>query len=508
MRILLLFFSCLTFFGGGLPAHADSTDPFSWFVEVKTSPISSGKSVPIEVHFEIPPHHHLYQDKTQVEVLSDEWRLGSVEKDLGLEKPDPWTGKPERIYEIAATLRATLVPTHTLVSGRHDIRLAISYQGCSSTLCFRLNRKETSVTVDVTGSGEVSPSRLPFEKGFWMVLLVCFLGGIASAFTPCVLPVIPITLAFVGVRKEDLSGLKNLWLSSTLVLSMSLAYALLGLGAASLGKGLGFLYQSPYFLLIGSALFVAFALSLFGLFEIQLPLFLRNRLSRWGGQGTLGAILSGITVGALAAPCVGPLVGALLLYVGETRDLAKGFLFLFVYGLGMGIVFLLFGLFYRRLSSHAHGGVYLVWIKRLLGVLLLIPAFYYGSVAFKQLRPAAPVHSVFWKQDVPAAFEEARRSDQPLFVDFFASWCLPCLEMEKNTFSDASVRAFLEKNFIPLRVDCTEETPVCNQLVEKYSVVGWPTFLILDPQGNSLDRMVGESLGPDQLIQRLSPYAH
>jgi thiol:disulfide interchange protein DsbD len=236
---------------------------------------------------------------------------------------------------------------------------------------------------------------------------------------------------------------------------------------------------------------------------------MRNFLAKLGGSGVVGSLLSGVTVGFLAAPCVGPVIASLLLYVAKERDIVHGFFLLLTYGLGMGSLFLVVGTFYHRLASKVHGGPFTVWIKRVFAVLLLVPAFYYGSIVYAQLAGKGgstarqPTHNTFWIRSVEEGFRQAKATGKPIFMDFFASWCLPCVEMENGTFSEPGFQKFLSEKFVPLQVDCTEETPDCKAMVERYGVVGWPTFLILTPEGQVVRSLIGQSLTASELQEIL-----
>lgn len=499
---------------------AQGVDPFQYSVDLSARRIAPGGETGLEVTLLIPPDHHLYADKTNLTLVEgDGFELSPVQKSPSLTKKDPITGNDENIFEETATLKAMLKAKPGTPEGVRMIKLELTYQGCSDKLCFRTMRKELALPVTIRPAGDSSQNSLlaslrgdPLSalksRGLFFALLVMFLAGLGSAFTPCVLPIIPITLAFIGVRKQETGLFKNFVLSLFLALSMSLTYAAMGVVAALLGKSLGFLFQSPYFLLFGVALFVTFSLSLFGLFEIQVPLVMRNFMAKLGGSGVVGSILAGFTVGFLAAPCVGPIIGSILLYVAKERDAVHGFTLLFAYGLGMGSLFLVIGTFYQRLSSKVHGGPFTVWIKRIFALVLLVPAFYYGWVAYTQLTGEKPAiketHNAFWIRSVDAGFRKAQETGKPIFMDFFASWCLPCVEMEKGTFSEPGLQKFLMEKFVPIKIDCTQETPDCKAMVERYGVVGWPTFLILTPQGEVKTTIIGESLSPMELEKRLN----
>lgn len=511
--LILLFFSSFLVLG----VQAQSTDPFQWFFDGETRQIKSGESIPLEITFSIPPKHILYKNKMElilVQDQGDEFELSPLEMPAALHQKDPITGADEDVFVGDITLRATLKPKRILPDGEKLLKLQLSYQGCSEKLCFRLIREElllpiqmgTSISAPQEGSF-FSLSNASFKnKSLIVLLIITFLAGLASDLTPCVLPIIPITLAFIGIKKSETHHWKNFLHTFILVLSMAASYAFLGLLAAFLGKSFGFLFQSIYFLIFSVLLYLAFALSMFGLYEMQLPLSLRNTMAKMGGEGILGAIFSGITIGFLAAPCVGPLIATLLLYVAQERNLARGFLLLFAYGLGMGSLFLVVGTFYHRLAPKIHGGVFTNWIKKTFGVLLLLPVFYYGSIVVQHFyKPPSNLSTEdFWMTHDEEGFQKAVTENKPIFMDFFATWCVPCLEMEKTTFSQPEIQNFLKENFIPIKINCTEETPQCKRLVDKYGIIGWPTMLVLNPQGEVIEKIVGETLPPEMFKERLS----
>jgi thioredoxin:protein disulfide reductase len=509
-----------------LPAvlWAQVTDPFQYTVDLSSRRLAPGDGTPIEVTFLIPPSHYLYKDKTRLTLeegaANEGFELGAVQTSPSITKKDPFTGADEEIFVETAVLKTVLKAKPGAREGDRSVKLGLEYQGCSDKLCFRLMHKELILPVTLGVPSAAGPSggssesvwRDPLavfrKEGLLIALLVSFLGGLGSAFTPCVLPIIPITLAFIGVRKQGTSLGRNFLLSLVLVLSMSLTYAVMGVAASLFGKSLGFLFQNPIFLSFGVLLYLTFSLSLFGLFEIQVPMGMRNFMAKLGGAGVIGSVLSGFTVGFLAAPCVGPLIASLLLYVAKERDAAHGFLLLFAYGLGMGSLFLVVGTFYHRLASKVHGGPFTVWIERTFAVLLLIPAFYYGSIVYAQLRGHTPpgqedVHNAFWIRSSDEAFRRALALGRPIFMDFFASWCLPCVEMEKGTFSDKGLQKYMTENFVAVKIDCTEETPDCKAMSARYGVVGWPTFLILTPQGDVKASIIGQKLSAMELQERL-----
>lgn len=490
----LFFFST----GHGLGGHGPE-DPFLWKYDAP-SEVKPGGEFSVEITFGIPPGHFLYRDKTKLELTSGEGiSLEAVETSPSTRKRDPFFGKLMDVYEGGATLRARFQVAPTLAAGEREVGLLLSYQGCSESLCYREMRRPIPIRLTVAASAP-APTRT-----FWWYLLLAFGGGILTDLTPCVLPIIPVTLAFIGVRREK--KLHNIGLTLVLIMAMAFTYAALGVAGASLGKSVGFLFQGFVFSSLVALLYLVFALALFGWIPFQAPLWVRNRLARWGGQGVTGSALAGVTVGFLAAPCVGPVLASLLLYVTATGSLVKGFFLLFSFGLGMGSLFLVIGSFYHLLVGKRWGGGFTLWAKRVLAILLLLPAGYYSLVAYRQLRISQafkPQPAGYWLTDPAAAFTKAEAEKKPVFVDFSASWCLPCLEMERRTFNQPEVEKFLSENFVSLKVDCTVETPVCREMIRRYQVVGWPTYLVLDAQGKVQAAVVGKIFGPEEFISFLT----
>lgn len=498
---------------------AQEKDPFAWSYDGSSRAIHAGETFTVEVDFDIPPRHYLYQEKMTLDLEPQAgFSVLPLKLSASIHKADPFTGKEEDIFVDSADLTATVQSDPLMPPGDYLLKLILGYQGCSGQLCYRLMQREVllpvQVVAGVVGSqgqqGKASLTQGSLEgiagRGWLMGIAISFLAGVATDFTPCVLPIVPITLAFIGVRREGKKR-RNFILAFLFILSMALTYAFLGLGVASLGKTLGFLFQNPYFLLFTILLYVGFSLSLFGLFEIQMPLSLRNSMAKMGGGGAVGAAIAGTTTGFLAAPCVGPLIGSLLLYVAQSHDLWRGFVFLFAFGLGMGSLFLVVGTFYQIFATKVHGGNFTLWIKRVLAILLLVPAAYYAAVLYREFHASgkkveAP-SSGFWVEDSERGFAQAVQEHKKVLIDFYASWCLPCMEMERKTFSRSDVQQEVLAHFVPIRIDCTGETPQCRALVEKYQVIGWPTLVVTDNQGKVIDKVIGRNFSPTELTDYL-----
>ncbi len=516
-------FLIASLFWGALAQAQNFKDPFQFSWEESERTVGRGGKVVVDILFDIPPGHYLYQDKTELTLeKGDGVSLKKVKYPKAVRKLDVFSGKELAIFEGTALASVILRIDKNAPLGEQDLELGFTYQGCSPKICFRQMKRQIPITLQVVGAvSDAQPShglqdRLAqsLQARGWLAYLLAFIGGVLTDFTPCVIPLIPLTLAVIGIRREKKHG-RNFALTAVLVLAMAATYALLGLGAALLGFQLGFLFQNPWFLLFGAVLFVVFALGMFGAYELQLPLWLRNRMAKVGGQGYGGAAIAGVTMGLLAAPCVGPVIAALLVWVAQTRDALHGFGLLFSFGLGMGSLILVIGTFYGSLAGRLHGGVASLWVKQLMGVLLLVPAFYYGWIAYKGLQTPVdkpPVHDAVemtWVHDYDQAIQKAKETKKPILIDFYADWCLPCLEWEQETFSDPEVKALLEEKFVPLKIDCTQNTPTCKAAVDRFKVIGWPTILVTDSRGKELRkaRLVGEVLEPHEFIPYLKRFS-
>jgi thiol:disulfide interchange protein DsbD len=217
---------------------------------------------------------------------------------------------------------------------------------------------------------------------FFVGALVVFLGGLLTALTPCVYPLVPITVSVFGARGATSRG-RALLLTSAYVVGMGLVFSALGVAAARTGAAFGAVLGKPAVVLALAAVLLLLAASMFGAFELTLPSGLVQRLSSVGGAGVAGALLMGSVAGFLAAPCTGPVLTGLLAFVAKSQDTALGAGLLFIYALGIGVPFFLIGAFAVQLPK---GGVWMEWVKSLLGILLVALAATYVKDAFPALR--------------------------------------------------------------------------------------------------------------------------
>lgn len=368
-------------------------------------------------------------------------------------------------------------------------------------------------------------------------------GGLLSAMTPCVYPMIAITVSVFGARKAE-SRMQGAMLSTAFVLGMAALFTPLGVISASTGKVFGSELQNPIIMVPIAVLFVAMAASMFGAFEMNLPPSLQNRLAQVGGVGLKGAFLLGLVSGLIAAPCVGPVLIFLLGWISTTGDMVFGGLALFVYALGLGSLFWVVGTFAVSLPK---SGRWLEHVKSVFGLIMLSMAFYYlkpflpipdlaertpevlatGAVLLVLGVAAGAVHLSFhdstktrlrkgagislavagiatllvWNAALPAGakidwlhdYDEAKalaeRTQKPLLVDFTAEWCGACGEISRDTLSDPRV-VHQAQDFIPVKVDLTDMgNEKGKAALKRYNQTGLPLVVLHSRKGGEVHRV-------------------
>jgi len=218
------------------------------------------------------------------------------------------------------------------------------------------------------------------EKGWILTFLMVFLAGLALNLTPCVYPLIPITISYFGGQTKGKKG-KLISHSILYVFGMAITYSILGVIAALTGSLFGAALQNPYVLIAIAVILVGLALSMFDLYEIRVPTFLAN-FAGGAKQGYFGTFFMGLTVGIVAAPCIGPFVLALITFVGEKGDVFLGFSMFFVLALGLGLPFLILAIFSGSLNKIPRSGAWMVWVRTIFGFILIALAVYFLEPLF------------------------------------------------------------------------------------------------------------------------------
>ena len=450
--------------------------------------------------------------------------------------------------------------------------MEVTYQGCTKGFCYppetktvglsasfvaksavennsvfkqKTQQKSTALSAELPEQDRLA-SRLFESKSavFWFFLL-----GIGLAFTPCVLPMLPLLSAIVIGSNERPNSLRAFLLSVVYVQGMALTYTLLGLIVAAIGLPFQVALQSPYVLIGLSVIFVLLALSMFGVFSLQLPTALQTKLTLLSQNQTGGAFGSvfvmGMIAGLIASPCTSaPLSGALL-YVAQSGDLVIGALTLYLLALGMGLPLILVTLFGNKILPKS--GAWMEKIKTTFGfVMLALPVFLLSRVLPEIWEPrlwallgsaffiwlafqmrdnglgwalrilllimamisVKPLQNWLWNEDVAkSAVENSAVLAQPQFkrigsyqelqqalqanpkavamLDLYADWCVACKEFEKYTFSNGQVQNAFQ-DVLLLQADMTHNSPQNTELMKQLEVLGLPTIIFFDNQGNEI----------------------
>lgn len=406
------------------------------------------------------------------------------------------------------------------------------------------------ITFDQAGE-QNAIAQLINESGLMWTLITIFFIGLALNLTPCVYPMLTVTVSIFG-NQTDTNILRVFSKALVYVLGIATMYSVLGVLAALSGGLFGSALQSPWVLFAIGVMLFALALSSFGLYEITLPYWLTSKLGGTQSTGFIGVYLSGLVVGVFAAPCIGPPVIALLAFVGAKGDVVFGFWSFFILSLGLGLPYLILGTFSGLLTKLPKSGLWMVWVKKLFGVVLVgVAAFYIGLAffpaytawaipatlllggvylgflegsgrtqkgfrAFKVALGVAAVAggvvmsnvllkpSVEWTPFTQEAFDAAKAEGKPIVLDFYADWCIPCLELDRSTFTDEAVIEAMEP-FARFKVDLTNfDSPESEALRQQFEVAGVPTILFLDEAGQERisARVVG-FLGPEEFLEKV-----
>lgn len=240
--------------------------------------------------------------------------------------------------------------------------------------------KETAEIATPAASGDQGFAQTVAEKGLLLTFFLVFLGGLALNLTPCVYPLIPITISYFGGQASGKKG--NLIAHAFIyVFGMAITYSILGVIAALTGSLFGAALQNPYVLVGIAIILVGLSLSMFDLYEIRVPAFLAN-FAGGAKQGFFGTFFMGLTVGIVAAPCIGPFVLALLTYVGEKGDVILGFWLFFVLAVGLGIPFIFLAIFSGSINKLPRSGAWMVWVRSIFGFILIAMALYFLGPLF------------------------------------------------------------------------------------------------------------------------------
>ncbi len=495
----------------------------------------------------IAPGYFLYKDKMHVLVNNKELPVPA-----GVVKTDEMHGTFESYRdEVKIPLTATQKgPAH----------IEVMYQGCSEAgFCYPPTKKSFDITLTNAAKPESEQSYIAgllAHHSFW-VIIPAFLGmGLLLAFTPCILPMVPILSGIiVGYHRKEknLTTSRAFLLSFSYVLGMAIVYMILGIVVSLLGGHVQAMMQNPWVISIFSALFVILALALFGAYELHLPNSWHTKIMKWDAHykrpGYTGTFIMGCFSSLIVSPCVSAPLAGVLAYIAQTGSMLLGAVALFTLGIGMGLPLMVVGASVGKLLPKA--GSWMITVQRVVGILMLgvailmisriIPnsvteilwavLFIISAYMLGAFKTSASRWDLFSKtigiilfvaaiafmtthiprggviatqsteftvvksmQELDKQFALAKQQNKQVVLDFYADWCADCKSIDAHVFSDPYVKQNI-KDFVLLRADLTNNTEFDTALLKRYQVIAPPTILFFDKQNQEMaeQRLVGET---------------
>lgn len=519
--------------GGGYPLVFSIQIPSPWYIHGTKK--SEDGLIPTKLSFSQSPGLKI-----------EDIRFPSpVKKKFGYAK------EPLEVLSGEILVRATLVVSKKASPGTQVIRGQLSYQACTSSYCLPPEDVPFTLSLPVAPQGARAEARnremfeskdrstalfesgpgLSLGSGLILTLLGIFLGGLALNLTPCIYPLIPVTVSLFGGRSEKMRG-RTVAHGAFYISGLAITNSVLGVTASLSGGMLGSTLQNPIVLIVMAGILFFLGLSFFGLWEFHMPSGV-TRLASKNFGGYFGTFFMGLTLGILAAPCLGPFIIGLLTYVSQKGDPFLGFLYFFVLSIGLGLPLSVLAVFSGALEKLPISGEWMIWISKALGwvlvgmagymVLPLIPGAIGKSVLMALIPLAAGVHlgwlerssssaqvfpyikkglgiiliggalvfflttfrsgaGIEWVSYNQAVLIEAVKEKKPVIIDFYAEWCVPCKALDKESFRDPEV-VKLSRGFVPIRVDLTGRHPQQEELQERYQIRGVPTVIFINRGG-------------------------
>jgi thiol:disulfide interchange protein DsbD len=505
------------------------------------------------------------------------------------------------VYDGQTTIDVPLTAATTAGPGRRTVEGALRFQACNDQVCLAPASVTFQVPVEVTAAAAGAPTppttvatpaatatgdstssssssskaatsgafqsqppaaggtsaavgkRLEsaLQSGGLVWFLALFVGGLLLNLTPCVFPMLGVTVSIFGARRQEPLP-KVMGAAGLYVLGVVVMYSTLGVIAALTGGLFGAALQSVWVGIALGALLIALSLSMFGLYEMQPPAWLLARLGGADATTAVGLFLSGLLVGVIAAPCVGPFVVAVLALIARRGDAWFGFQTMFALALGLGFPYLFLASFSNLLQKLPRSGDWMVWVKKAFGVILagvglfyllvaiapdwapwVLPAalmvgglylgfvdrsaagrprfrlFRYGvgvlaALAGVLLIATTPKQSVAFEPFSSEVLQQDLGRGRAVMIDFSADWCAPCHELERYTFTDPRVRT-MARSFRAYKVDLTRyDSPESKALKRQYGIAGVPTVVFIGPDGREvIEARVEGFISPEYFLERM-----
>ena len=509
------------------------------------------KSNQIEIEFIPAKGYYLYQESLQFEAGSEAGKLYKIRPTLplGVEKFDETFQKKLQVYKQAFMVLLDVNPT----PGK-PIHIDVNLQGCAEagicyppmTLKFLLagpGVKAAPIPEALEGSQALSTTQTELSlSDLWRerddvnaigrflqntstayLFLAFFVLGLALAFTPCVLPMLPIlsSVIFGTQGGKAISKGRASILALAYILGMALIYALAGVLMAALGGSVQRALQSPLALSAFALLLLLLSGSLFGLYDLRLPQSWHQHVDRLAGRQEGGSVFGAFALGGIstlvASPCITAPLAGVLAFIAQTGSMSLGAGLLFVMALGMGLPLLFIAIEARILIPST--GIWMVWLQRTLGVLLVATAAWIASPLIQKNDPSGSVNTINGQKihqvgdlsflvihspaELDAQLMKAKQEQKIVMLDFYADWCISCKEMEVNTFTNPEVSKVLEQ-FVLLQADVTANSLDNQALLKRFGLYGPPGILIFNQQSEEQkeQRVIGY-MPPQRFAERL-----
>lgn len=490
--------------------------------------------------------------------------------------------EPLSVYGDVVWITMLLASSENAGIGTASVQVSVTTQACNDRMCIAPTSQIVSfpIKIDPTAAsaeirhaslfeahspGAKTTLSIPAEKagsrdglpdtetiGFWAMLrdfdatafvnrygyilafIAMYILGLGLTLTPCVYPIIPITIGFFGAQSGG-RWTKQLLVAGVFGVGIAISYAAVGTFAALSGSLMGAALQNIWVLVALATICIIMGLNAFGAFELRLPGWFMNLAGGSSRKGIVGAAVMGLTMGIASAPCLAAFIISLLAFVGQKGDPILGFSMFLMLGLGLATPFVALGTFSGMVHKIPKSGEWLVYAKKVMGSLLFAAALYFLStiipgsifnsivlvslvaaglyfgffektpvrtIAFRAVRIAlgaiflgvslwwgmpsgeiAPGSGINWQPYSETTLDLAKESGSPVVIDFFADWCIPCKELDKFSFSDQRVIE-ISKNIVMLKANVTRgSSPEVKSLLKQYGIRGVPTIVFIGSDG-------------------------